>query len=180
MAFFLFPFSLVLKGTSLWLPDDSKPFRGPSLQAAPAAASPSSGSRAGSQPSRWWGPRRGPEAAWRWDLLPSPAAPAPPRLPRRRRAASLGRDHGDVGGDNSRGDGHPGDDPSGILARVGGTSPLLGPRDPRGPRPRTVARRRRTPGRVRRRIGCGVGNVPRAINVWRPGTGISLLILPFL
>lgn len=165
MFFFLFLFSLVLKGTSLSLPDDSKPCCGPSLQSGPAAASPSTRLPRGVPALSRWARAADPEAAWDWDPFPSPAAPAPPPLPRRRKAASLGRDHGDVGGDSSRGNDHPGDDPRGILARVGGTSPLLGPRDPRGPRPRPVARLRRTPGLVRKRIDCGVGSVPRAINV---------------
>uniref|UniRef100_A0A8P0SXJ7 Ciliary associated calcium binding coiled-coil 1 n=1 Tax=Canis lupus familiaris TaxID=9615 RepID=A0A8P0SXJ7_CANLF len=67
---------------------------------------------------------------------PRPLVPlAPPRLPRRRRAATPGRGHHGVLGDPSRGNDPRGDDPGGNHARVGGTPPLPGTRDPRAHAP---------------------------------------------
>ena len=121
----------------LSLPKDLKGLIGSvPASAPPAVASPGSPPPAPASPTP--SPQR-PEAAGRCELLRGFGTPAPPRLPRRRGAASQRRDHGVFLGDTSRGDDPRGNNPGGNLARLGGTSPLLGTYNLRahalGPRP---------------------------------------------
>lgn len=77
MFFFLFLFSLVLKGTSLSLPDDSKPCCGPSLQSGPAAASPSTRLPRRVPALSLVVPRRGPGSRLGLGSVPQPSGPGP-------------------------------------------------------------------------------------------------------
>lgn len=150
---------------------DSKPHRGPSQQSASQRPGRPGLGLPPPDPSPFPGedPAPDPEDALRVSPFPSPVTPAPPRLPRWRGAAALWRDHGDVCGNDSRGNDPRRDDSGGNHARVGGTPPLPGIHDPlnnhpclRGLQPRPVPGRRPTPGFCARpRVAAVLGAGPR-------------------